>query len=183
MTPVFKPFTVDVNNCFTITVADPGEGPGGTPPPPLIFRLNWGRKGRKNLISGSGWPPPPPHPYLKVWICHWINHILFCFIKDFRTFFATVLDNLGSISAISRDRSLILPSEGWVRAHFPEKRLVIEPMDNLFSKKNSEVRSPSLSGFSITMLHVFTSWGQFNNKFTSVIINSTHYLFSDWPRA
>ena len=70
-----------------------------------------------------------------------------------------------------------------MRAHFPEQRLVIEPMDNPFSKKNSEVRSPSLSGFSITMLHVFTSCGQFNNKFTSVIINSTHYLFSDWPVA
>ena len=33
---------------------------------------------------------------------------------------------LGSISAVSRVRSLILPG-GWVRAHFPEQRLVIEP--------------------------------------------------------
>ena len=37
---------------------------------------------------------------------------------------------LGSISAVSRVRSLILPEEmsvGWVWAHFPEQRLVIEP--------------------------------------------------------
>ena len=35
---------------------------------------------------------------------------------------------LGSISPVSRVRSLILPEEsGWVRAHFPEQRLVIEP--------------------------------------------------------
>ena len=33
------------------------------------------------------------------------------------------------------------------------------------------------------MLHFFTNWGQFNNTFTSVIINSTRYLFSDWRRA
>ena len=36
--------------------------------------------------------------------------------------------NLGSISTVSRVRSLILPSfGGWVWAHFPEQRLVIEP--------------------------------------------------------
>ena len=48
------------------------RGPG---PAPLIFRPNWGPKSRKNifgtpsrpLISGSGWPPPPPL-YLEVWI-------------------------------------------------------------------------------------------------------------------
>ena len=33
---------------------------------------------------------------------------------------------VGSISAVSRVRSLILPG-GWVWAHFPEQRLVIEP--------------------------------------------------------
>ena len=50
-----------------LAVTDPGEGC-----PPLIFRPNWGPKGRKKfvlrlplpLISGSGWlcplPPPPP---------------------------------------------------------------------------------------------------------------------------
>ena len=53
----------------------------GRPPPPHIFRPNWGPKGRKNLletgaplISGSGCPPPPPPPspppYLKVWNGH-----------------------------------------------------------------------------------------------------------------
>ena len=44
---------------------------------PLIFRPNWGPKGRKNfylrpgplLISGSGWPDPSsPRFYLKVWM-------------------------------------------------------------------------------------------------------------------
>ena len=50
-------------------MADPGEVPGG-PPAPLIFRPNWGPKGRKRFflrppplpppfISGSGWPPRP----------------------------------------------------------------------------------------------------------------------------
>ena len=37
---------------------------------------------------------------------------------------------IGSISTVSRVRSLILPEErfgGWVWAHFPEQRLVIEP--------------------------------------------------------
>ena len=49
-------------------------------PPPLIFRPNWGPKGRKKLF---GWPPPPyfgvwmtvpppPPAYLKVWIRHWL---------------------------------------------------------------------------------------------------------------
>ena len=38
--------------------------------------------------------------------------------------------SLGSISAVSRVRSLILPG-GWVWAHFPEQRLVIEPSKSL----------------------------------------------------
>ena len=37
-----------------ITVANPGEKPGGRPPP-LIFRPNWGPKGRKKLFLR---PPP-----------------------------------------------------------------------------------------------------------------------------
>ena len=65
---------------------------------PLIFRPNWGPKGREKiflrsplsqdlddrlpplsqdlddrlppLISGSGWPPPPP--YMNVWNRHWV---------------------------------------------------------------------------------------------------------------
>ena len=35
-------------------VADPGEGPGGPAPPPspsLIFRPNWGPKGRKKILE------------------------------------------------------------------------------------------------------------------------------------
>ena len=48
--------------------ADPGGGCGDAP---LIFRPNWGPKGRKRhfflwpdlpVISGSGWPPPLPTP-------------------------------------------------------------------------------------------------------------------------
>ena len=41
----------------TKSVADPGEGPGGPAPPPLIFRPNWG-------LRPTDRPPPP---YLKVW--------------------------------------------------------------------------------------------------------------------
>ena len=44
--------------------------------PPLIFRRNWGPKGRKYIFFKP--PPSPPYlrfwmtgpPYLKVWICH-----------------------------------------------------------------------------------------------------------------
>ena len=47
-------------------VADLGEGPGGrSPPPPPIFRPNWGLKGWKQIC----WRPPPtlpPPPYLKI---------------------------------------------------------------------------------------------------------------------
>ena len=62
------------------TVADPGEGPGGSGPP-LIFRPKWGPEDRKKtflrpppppLISGSRWRPPPPlygglNPPLRYW--------------------------------------------------------------------------------------------------------------------
>ena len=80
------PWTMQMDlfeNNMNITLADPaGEGPGGVGTPLLIFRPNWGPKGRKKffwdrppLILGSGWPSPPPspHPYLKVWIRHCIN--------------------------------------------------------------------------------------------------------------
>ena len=63
------PFSINIRKfCPTITMADPGEGPGGpgAHPPPLIFRPKWDPKGRTNffwdrapLISGSGWPGPP----------------------------------------------------------------------------------------------------------------------------
>ena len=59
----------------SITVADPGEGPGS----PLIIGQNWGPK--KNFFQTT---PPPlskglddlPPPYLRVWIRHWINSFL-----------------------------------------------------------------------------------------------------------
>ena len=45
------------------SVADPGEAHEG--PAPLIFRPNWGPKGRKNVF----WRPRPPRPpFLRVWI-------------------------------------------------------------------------------------------------------------------
>ena len=51
------------------SVADPGEGP--TLPSPLIFRPNWGSKGRKKKLWHRN-PPPPSLPHLKVvWIRHW----------------------------------------------------------------------------------------------------------------
>ena len=60
---------------FCYSVADPGEGA------PLIFRPNWGPKGRKKNF----WRPspaylrvwmtaaPPPISYLKVWIRYWYS--------------------------------------------------------------------------------------------------------------
>lgn len=43
-------------------VADPGKRPGG-PAPPLIFRANWGRIGRKKFWkTAPPIPPPPPSP-------------------------------------------------------------------------------------------------------------------------
>ena len=61
-----------------MSVADLGEKPGG--PAPLIFRPNWGPKGRKQNLGRPppptcirvAPPPPPPPPYLKVWIRHWM---------------------------------------------------------------------------------------------------------------
>ena len=57
-------------------------GAQGAHPPPLIFRPNWGPKGRKKMfletapappfISRSGWPSPP---YLRASIRHWIDSV------------------------------------------------------------------------------------------------------------
>ena len=44
-------------------VANPGEGFEGPGPSPLIFRPNWGPKGRKNNFLYR-----PPSPYLRVWM-------------------------------------------------------------------------------------------------------------------
>ena len=54
------------------TVEDPGEPP--PLPPTLFLELNEARRAQKYffetgplpLISGSGWPTPPPLPYLMV---------------------------------------------------------------------------------------------------------------------
>ena len=52
-----------------LTVADPGEGPGG--PPPLFLDQNEARRAEK---FWGGRRPPPLLPYLKVWICHCLKH-------------------------------------------------------------------------------------------------------------
>ena len=55
-----------------LSVADPGEGPGG-PGSPLIFKPKWGPKGRKMFVFETAppylrvWMTAPP-PYLRVWI-------------------------------------------------------------------------------------------------------------------
>ena len=43
---------------ITITEVDPGEGPRGNQASPLFLDQT---------------ETPPPTPYLKVWICHWIT--------------------------------------------------------------------------------------------------------------
>ena len=47
-------FVVD----WTITSGGSRGGPKGGPPPPIIFRPNWGPKGRKKFLLPL--PPPPP---------------------------------------------------------------------------------------------------------------------------
>ena len=51
-------------------MADPGKGPGGPVPPPSFLDQN---ETGPPLSQGLNDPttPPPPLPYLKVWICHW----------------------------------------------------------------------------------------------------------------
>ena len=49
-------------------MADPGKGPGGPVPPSFLDQNETGPP----LTHGLDDPtPPPPLPYLKVWICHW----------------------------------------------------------------------------------------------------------------
>ena len=56
-----------------ITLADPGEGPGGQAS--LIFRPNWEPKGRKTFV----WRPGPP--YLRVWIRQCIRKSVSSFLS------------------------------------------------------------------------------------------------------
>ena len=64
-------FPIKWQRCWSknsTSVADRGEGPT-IPRPTLIFRPNWGSKGRKKILWQSS---PPPFPNLKVvWIRHW----------------------------------------------------------------------------------------------------------------
>jgi len=50
---------------YRIAVADP-EGPGGRPP--LFLDQTEARRAEKNVFE-----IPPPPPYLRVWIPHWIG--------------------------------------------------------------------------------------------------------------
>ena len=60
--------TISLNFLSTLQWQRQGRawGPPPPPPPPLIFRPNWGPKGRKNL-GGDQSPrrPPPPSSYLR----------------------------------------------------------------------------------------------------------------------
>ena len=40
-------------------MADPGEGPGGPAPPPLLFNLNKAQRAEKNFLGDQ----PPPLPF------------------------------------------------------------------------------------------------------------------------
>ena len=56
------------------TVADPGRGPGAQGPrPPPYFETKLRPERAKTLFFETA-PPPPPNPYLKVWIRYW--HVL-----------------------------------------------------------------------------------------------------------
>ena len=61
-------FPVNHERIWRDSVADTGEGPGDCRPPPpnLVFRPNWGPRGRK---QNSFWGRGPS--YRKVWIRHW----------------------------------------------------------------------------------------------------------------
>ena len=62
-----------------------GKGVGDlAPPPPLIFRPNWGQRGRKNLFAD--WKPPTPH--LKVWIWRWFDQLkIVCFTSRYQAMY------------------------------------------------------------------------------------------------
>ena len=63
----------------SISEADPGQGPGG--PGPLIFGQTEARRAEKPFFQtaplplSQGLDDPPPPPYLKVWIRHWISRL------------------------------------------------------------------------------------------------------------
>ena len=83
---------------------------------------------------------------------------------------------LGSISAVSRVRSLILREEssfrGWVRAHFPEQRPVIEPNPPPHLKKGGWTQA------SPHFLHFLTkaTWQPSSKDKTKTIIISVNPL-------
>ena len=70
-------------NIGTYAVVDPGDGPMGTEPPPLIpliFQTKLRPEGpRKFFLETFPLPPPPKAPrYLKVWIrFYYVSFLLF----------------------------------------------------------------------------------------------------------
>ena len=100
-----------------VTVMDPGEGPRGTRPPPLIFRPNWGSTGGKKFFGDRTSPPPPclsqgvdyrplPAPSLisksgsgtavmrsirAFWMYHWIPKANY----DFLSLYQSLAEHLG----------------------------------------------------------------------------------------
>ena len=66
---------------FQKSVAEPGEGPGGTGSP-LFLDQTEARRAEKSFLRPPPPRPPylrvcmtgPPSPYLKIWIRHWTNN-------------------------------------------------------------------------------------------------------------
>ena len=85
----------------------------------------------------------------------WSRHVLLSGPK-LRNTNCTDMFSIGSISAVSRVRSLILPEVGGcVRAHFPEKRLVIEPMFSTAVTRHKQQTSGRLRTANNTIVKCF----------------------------
>ena len=97
----------------------------------------------------------------------WTRHVLLSGPK-LRNTNCTDMFSIGSISAVSRVRSLILPEVGGcVRAHFPEKRLVIEPMFSTAVTRHKQQTSGRLRMANNTIVKCFF-------KFMSLVRVSFH---------
>ena len=74
-------FLDDVISCILVYIISGGSrgGARGARPPPVMFRPNWGPKGRKKFFLRPSLPlfqdlddrPPAAPDYLKVWMHHW----------------------------------------------------------------------------------------------------------------